>query len=468
MKRKPAVREIVRDFIERKQLFRPGETILAALSGGADSLCLVLVLQELGYPLRIAHFDHRLRPDSGRDAEFVRRAADRLGIPVRVGQGDVAGFAAGKKLTIEEAARKLRYDFLRRTAEELSIASIATGHTLDDQAETVLLHVIRGSGVNGLAGIRPASPGPTCRSGPIRVVRPLLGLNHSQTQEYCRRSGWTALEDSSNADPAFARNRIRSRLLPELETFNPGVRAGLARLADIAGSQADFIAGAADEIWERTAQSDPRLVRIPQATFLSVHVALRRELVRRVVRHLRGELEDLAGRHVDQVTDFADSPPRSGRMDWALGITVSLERGWIVFTSVRKDSPSEEWDGRELPVPGILALRDPEWTIRLSLVERDEKTDDPWTVRIPAHKIRFPLSLRRRRNGDRFHPRGMAGAVRLSDFLSAQHLPFRERGHWPLVCDADGILWIPGIRVREGLSQSEGLGKNVRIQVDRQ
>jgi tRNA(Ile)-lysidine synthase len=160
MKKKSTVPEIVERFIRCKDLFEPREKILAAVSGGADSLCLALVIQQLGYPLHIAHFDHCLRPESGRDAERVCRAAERLGIPFSLGRGDVSSHAGRNHMTTEEAARDLRYAFLLQTAKALHITAIATGHTLDDQAETILMHLIRGSGLRGLGGIRPVGPVP--------------------------------------------------------------------------------------------------------------------------------------------------------------------------------------------------------------------------------------------------------------------------------------------------------------------
>jgi tRNA(Ile)-lysidine synthase len=469
MKHTADIPEIVRRFIERQKLIPSGGKVLAAVSGGADSLCLVLVLKELGYPLGVAHFDHRLRPGSGREAEFVRRAADRLGLTAQIGEGDVRSQAVAKKMTLEEAAREMRYGFLRQAAEKASASVIATGHTRDDQAETVLLHVIRGAGLRGLSGIRPEAPVPGPATGSsVRIVRPLLELTHTQTLEYCRRSGWQPLEDPSNKNVAFARNRIRRELLPALEAYNPGIRSALARLAGIARGQEDFIEKAADDLWRNAADAAvSNLVRIRRADFQSAHIALRRELVRRSARHLRGGLEDLTCMHVGRVLAFAETPPVSARMDWTFGMKVFLEGEWIVFTADQEDRRTEEWNGRALPVPGILTIRNPDWTITLSLEEHGRKARDPWMISIPLNRIRSPLTLRKRRDGDRFHPQGMEVPVRLSDFFSAQHLPFRERRDWPLFCDREGILWVPGYRLREGYGNLDTNGTYLEIQVER-
>jgi tRNA(Ile)-lysidine synthase len=477
MKNRSDISEIVESFIRRKSLFEPRERILVAVSGGADSLCLALILKQLEYSVHVAHFDHHLRPESGRDAETVHQAAERLSLPFRFGQGDVAAHAGRNRMTMEEAARDLRYAFLLRTAEELNIAAIATGHTMDDQAETVLMHLIRGAGLNGLGGIRPAGRVPSQAGHPademVRIVRPLLCLTHAHTTGYCAQEGWTPLEDPTNRDSAFTRNKIRRELIPQLEKYNESIVEALSRLAEVAQAQEDFLTQTAVNLWDRSAvELAPGLVRFPLLLFRNEPAAVRQALLRRAVLHLTGTLEDLAYRQVDRVLDFVRSPSSPHRTDLALGVEVLTEDDWLVFRAPAILPALPEWEAAELPCPGTLSIHHPDWRIETSFPEHPEETEhkpeaDSWTVWIEADCIRQPLTLRKRKTGDKFHPQGMPGLVSLNDFLSSHHLSFSERDHWPLVCDADGIIWIPGFRLKKGIAPSEGSRRLIKIRIDK-
>jgi tRNA(Ile)-lysidine synthase len=476
MKNPSDISEIVARYIRRKRLFEPGEKILAAVSGGADSLCLVLVLKQLGFGLHVAHFDHRLRPESARDAETVCRAAERLGLPFHLGQGDVTDHAGRNRMTVEEAARDMRYAFLLRTARNENLTAIATGHTMDDQAETVLMHLIRGSGLKGLGGIRPACRVPDASGKPgeeaVRIIRPFLCITHTQTAGYCAQEGWTPIEDPTNKDTAFTRNRIRHELIPLLQGYNTSVVDALSRLAETAQVQDDYLTQTADLLWTRSAvELAPGLVRFPLLTFQNEHEAVRQALLRRAVLQLKGTLEDLAYRQVERVLEFVQSSSGPHRMDLALGVEVSIENDWLVFRS-REDAGAPEWEGAELPCPGMLDIHHPEWRIEITKMEPPEHAGknnaaDPWTVQINPDRIRLPLTLRKRKAGDKFLPHGMPGQVSLNDFLSSHHLSFSERDHWPLVCDTDGIIWIPGFRLKKGIGAMDETRGCWKIRVER-
>ncbi len=476
MKNPSDIPEIVAGYIRRKILFEPGKKILAAVSGGADSLCLVLVLKGLGYAVHAAHFDHRLRPESAQDAETVHRAAERLGLPFHLGQGDVAAHAGRNRLTLEEAARDLRYNFLLRTARDENITAIATGHTMDDQAETVLMHLIRGSGLKGLGGILPIGKVPFRSGNPadetVRVVRPLLCVTHAQTAGWCAQEGWSPLEDPTNRNTDFTRNRIRRELIPLLEQYNASITDALSRLAELAQVQDSYLTQTANRLWEGSASElAPGLVRFPLQTFRNEHAAVRQALLRRAVLYLEGTLEDVAYRPVERVLEFVQSPSGPRRMDLSIGVGVSIEDDWLVFRS-HAAPVVPEWDGVELQCPGILSIHHPEWQIEAFPVEQAacsgmDLTKDPWTVWINPERIRLPLTLRKRRAGDKFHPEGMPGYVSLNDFLSSHHLSFSERDHWPLVCDSDGIIWIPGFRLKKGIGATEESGSCWKIRIER-
>lgn len=226
----------VQKLAERERMLRRVRKVLVAVSGGPDSLACLLVLRELGqrlgFGVEACHFDHQLRPDSAADLEAVRAICDSLEVECTSGEGDVRGASVQQKLGIEETARKMRYQFLAFVAGKREADCIATGHTADDQAETVLMRVVRGSGVRGIRGMLPVSDVPGAEAQ--RLIRPLLQTRRSATEEICAEFGISALMDPSNADPRFTRNRVRNETLAALRALNPDVHRSLIGLSESA------------------------------------------------------------------------------------------------------------------------------------------------------------------------------------------------------------------------------------------
>ncbi|HFB52371.1 MAG TPA: tRNA lysidine(34) synthetase TilS, partial [Anaerolineae bacterium] len=239
-------------FCREHQLLAAGETVVVAVSGGADSVCLLDVLRRLApalnLKLHVAHLNHQLRGDAAAaDADFVRDLARRWQLPVTIGQADVAQLARQQKKSVEDAARAARYDFLRQVARKIHAEKIAVGHNADDQSETVLLHFLRGAGLDGLRGMLPRTPQP---DGGAPLIRPLLEIPRTEIEAYCRAQNLPFRTDATNRDENFTRNRVRHSLLPLLETFNPNIRAALRRTAAL--MQADFplVERETDRAWQ--------------------------------------------------------------------------------------------------------------------------------------------------------------------------------------------------------------------------
>ncbi len=269
------------DFIQRRDVFSPGEGVVVGLSGGPDSTALLLILSRLvaktGLCLTAAHFDHglRSRDEADGDLAFAAGLCRAIGVPVAAGRGDVPARVRRRHETTEEAARNLRYRFLGKEAKTRGATAVAVGHTMDDQAETVLLHILRGSGLDGLAAMPPRAPWPFGR-GP-EIARPLLGLTRRDTERYCRESGIEPRRDPTNDLPIATRNRVRNELMPVLRSFNPRAEEALARLAEAAAGDAAFIADFADAAWRRLTRRegdavliDKELARLPEAVAMRI------------------------------------------------------------------------------------------------------------------------------------------------------------------------------------------------------
>src|SRR6266568_8976665 len=299
--------ETVTSYIERHHLLPQAGEIVVGVSGGADSLCLLHLLHRLcgpgkSYPglrLRIAHLNHKLRGEAGtRDAAAVAGIAAAWGLPVTIGEVDVPALARQERRSLEEAARVARYRFLREVAQG---QPIAVAHHADDQVETLLLHFLRGSGLTGMVGMLPRQQD---------IIRPLLEVNHAETVAYCQEHGIEPLEDVSNTDPRFLRNRIRHELVPLLESLNPGFDSTLLRNAGVIGVDVEWLEAQIDACWPTVVISEQDdVITLHLEALSSLPLSLQRHLLRRVTAHLCGGQSPLEIRHytlIEQLLGYHD------------------------------------------------------------------------------------------------------------------------------------------------------------------
>jgi tRNA(Ile)-lysidine synthase len=293
--------EQVLAFCDRYALLSHDITIVAAVSGGPDSLCLLHLLRRIAEQRRIrlhvAHLDHRLRPDSADDAEFVERIAAEWQLPFSVAGTDVAAIARERRQGIEETARELRSSFLLETARRIGATTIALGHTADDQAETVLLRLLRGAGPSGLAAMRPKRP---AGHPEIVVIRPLLESSRAEVEAYCREAELTPRYDSSNESPIFTRNRVRGYIIPLLKTYNPAIVATLGRTARVCAEEDDLLSELAEQHWVELARVEDDGVAFDRQGWSALHPALQRRLIRKAARWL-GAKAELEAKHIDAI-----------------------------------------------------------------------------------------------------------------------------------------------------------------------
>lgn len=320
----PTLETQVRAFCDRYELLSRGATIVVAVSGGPDSLCLLHLLRQIApaYALRlhVAHLDHQLRPDSADDAAFVDQIAAAWELPVTIGREDVAARSRELRGGIEAAAREARLRFLIQTADNVGATAIALGHTADDQAETVLMRLLRGSGPSGLAAMRPkrtADDRHVDRS-PL-LIRPLLQTNREAVLAYCDRHNLDPRHDPSNSSPIHLRNRVRGYILPLLKTYNPRIVATLGVSARVCAEEDDLIRELADRAWRELAIVGDQSVLFDRAGFEHTHRALQRRLIRRAVNRLNTTVQ-LEAKHIDLVLEAVAQRRRRlqlpGRLWW--------------------------------------------------------------------------------------------------------------------------------------------------------
>lgn len=486
----------VQDAIEEHDLLTPGDRMVVGLSGGPDSLCLLHVLTRLreAYEmlLHVAHLNHGTRgAASDADAEFVRATTAQWNLPVTVEKRDVPRLADEHGLAFEEAARRARYAFLCRVAAQVGASLIAVGHNADDQAETVLMHVIRGSGLAGLRGMLPRTPITSYRlltplggaasgdghppgsrwgaDGDVSeprptpdIIRPLLGVPRVDIEHYCAAHDLKPRFDRSNLDTTYFRNRLRHELLPELETYNPKIRERLCHMARVAAADYELLVDARQETWGEVVREEREdAVVFDQAAWQALPVALQRSTLRHAAYRLRRSLRDVTFVHVENAREVALDGETGKASSLPMGLELTVGYDTLTISDAGQPSPPPDepflWsdDPLPVPVPGTIPLPETDWVLEARGLNRwtmPEITapDHPWTGFFDAEALADPLVLRPRRRGDRFQPLGMRGHhVKVSELMINLKIPEAWRNHVPLLVAAGEILWVCGYRVAE-------------------
>jgi len=431
--------------------------VLVGVSGGPDSMSLCHLLVSSGYPCIAAHFDHNLRPESAVEAGQVRIFAGNLDIPFTGGSGDVSAYAIQGRLSLEEAARNLRYRFLFEEARRWSAQAVAVAHNADDQVETVLMHLIRGSGLGGLKGMSYRSVLPEWDAA-LPLVRPLLGTWRTEIIEYCREHSLDPAMDRTNEEPIFLRNRVRLELIPSLVSYNPQVKAAIWRLAKTLEGDQEVLDQAAADAWKRCCTLVYREeVQLSAVEFQQLPVGLQRSVLRQAVACIHPGLRDIDFETVERGLAFTSRPNGRGFTELSGGVGLLLEGSNFVILTRKALQGSEAWpridQGACLPLelPGTIELA-PGWL--LSAGKHDSRFEKPWEecedtfqAWLDMDALSVDLCVRPRRPGDLFAPLGLGGHVqKLSDFMVNSGMPRRGRAGWPMVVAAAGIAWVPGYR----------------------
>ena len=444
-------------FIKEQQLVSSGEKLMVAVSGGPDSVCLLHILsglrKELDIELYVAHLNHQLRGvESDADADYVAGLSRRLGIPATVESRDVRSYQTQHHLSLEEAAREVRYNFLAGVAAEVGAERVAVGHTADDHVETILMHLIRGSGTRGMRGLLPVSRW-TSFAGGLTIIRPILELNREDTTAYCRRHRLQPRADTSNLSPEPLRNRIRHYLLPELRKYNPQISGALLRLARTAADDLDFIETEAHRLQGEVVRTDGNSMVIDKKSFLALPPALKRHLLRASIESLLGNLKDIEAAHIEDIMEALDKP--SGKaigLPFGLNFTIEYDR-YVLSPDSVSPCPFPALESRfDLKIPGKTST--PGWDIEAAIIPpsavkmKGGETSD-FTACFDFDRTGGELSVRRRLPGDRFQPLGMEKPKKLNEFMIDARIPRAWRRRIPIVCSTGQIVWVVGWRIDE-------------------
>ena len=441
--------------VERQALIPRGGRVVAAVSGGGDSVALLHLLAELaGRSLLtlagVAHVNHRLRgPASDEDERFCRDLARRFGVPCLVESAAVADVARSRRVSVERAGHHVRHAFFARAAAELGAGQVALGHTIDDQAETVLLRLIRGAGAAGLSGMRP-------RAGVL--VRPLLEVGRVELRRYLADGGIPFREDASNADLRVPRNRVRHELLPQLRTYSPRIVEALARQADIARADEAWLSRRANEAAAELVSQERGLVELDAAGLAALPPALARRVARDALARVEPRRREIGFDAIERVRRTAAGGP--ARTDLP-GCRVERAAGRVrlVPRHGRTGPAPRPGFAYRLAIPGEIAVPEAGVRVRAEVVDAAagavaDGGGRTALVALPA----APLVVRSWRFGDRYRPLGLGGRSRkLQDLFVDRKVPRDERTRIPLVFDADGrVVWVVGFGIGHDFRAGEG------------
>ena len=468
-------------------LLRPGERICVAVSGGADSVALLLLLLEwrkkLGVVLSVAHFNHKLRRKaSDADEKFVAGLAKKYGLEFNCGSADVKRLAKKEKANLEDAARRARYEYFRALVESGVCDRIAVAQTADDQAETVLAHLLRGTGLKGLGGIHPVAG---------VVIRPLLGIRRKELRKFLRARKQKWREDATNRDTSRLRARIRKKLLPLLERqFQPRVVEHLATLADLAREDESALQELAENQALAFSKEKDGGLRIPageiawssrenrqlQKTSRDAEVksvGIRKRMVREIIARIKPGAGQLGAAHVDSVLQLAASGKSGSRLDLPGGVEVRKIGAELEFRA--REGRGEGTSGEsskeyEYPIElknGAAEIQVPEagCVFRLRVIDwaRDRgETRNAGEV-LDRDRLVFPLALRNWRPGDRLRPEGRRGSHKLKRLFNAKRISRWERAGWPVLTSGDELVWARGFPVAAEFAAREGTREGILI-----
>ena len=451
----------IRDTIHLYTMIDPGDRVIAAVSGGPDSVCLLDALHQLSRDLEIslvvAHYNHGLREkEDEAETRLVHDMAVSLNLPFETGMAD---HLRGRDSSVEERARDARYGFLEEVRAKYMAGKIALGHTLNDQAETVLMRIIRGSGPPGLAGIPPVRD--------KGIIRPLIGIKREEIMDYLKARRLPYAFDSSNTDKRYLRNRIRLELLPMMQEYEPQVIDRLCRLADIIREEDLFIESMASDWIDKESRADAEGgISIPLSSFVSLPGPLRNRVARHILKRIGRGLRKIGYDHIQAILALADGGEAQSMIDLPNGLRVKKVYDSLEFAS----GPGKEFHEYSYLIesPGRYYLEAIGRTILLEEIDIKEggfKEDLGDTAHLDAAKIQYPLIVRNFRPGDRIIPLGMKGHKKVKDLFIDMKIPSDIRAMTPILTSRDRPVWVCGYRIDDRFKVTPSTERVLKVTV---
>lgn len=430
--------------------------ILLAVSGGPDSICLLDIVSRLPYHVTIAHLNHQLRPRAGKESEFVSQRAIFYKMPLFTEAINIKNIASEKQIGIEETARDERYRFLYRIAEKTKSIAVLTAHHADDQIETVLMNFIRGAGLAGLSGMKTCSITPYSHN--ISLVRPLLEIWKEEILNYCNQNHLVYIEDESNLENIYFRNRIRNQLIPLLSEYNPNVKKTLLRNQKTLERDFRFVLEKAEIAGISIgAKKKNNHISFQLDKFNAIDKALKAYVLRDLILCLKPENTEISYDLIEMIVEALDKNHQTQLLHLEKNLFLLVENGMGIFTITPGDVWESHWpinkEDIELKITNSITNLNDQWSLKMIICPIEEveeiymRNDNLLNAFLDRKSLTDRISIRRWRAGDKFQPLGMNGkSTKISDFWINQKIPQRARENWPLIENQESIVWIPGFQ----------------------
>ena len=435
--------------IERHRILEKGDGVVVGVSGGPDSICLLHLLwciqKEYNLTLYAVHLNHQFRGiDSDGDASYVKEFCNQHNIPAFIYTENVAEYALLKKMTDEEAGRELRYRYFHEILVSQKADKIAVAQNKEDQAETVIMRLMRGSGIEGLSAMDYKRD--NC------VIRPLLNSSRMEIESYCERQGLKPRIDKTNFQAVYARNRVRLELIPYIEeNFNKNITDTLCRTADLLREDSQFINQIAQLNYEKITIKLKQEIIINKKDFEKQHIVIKKRVIRLGIKEVSGALKDVENKHIENILEFIQRDRVGGEIDLPNNITAKVDYEAIRLRHNYKSIITDDFEYK-ISIGESIHLKEVDMVLSTRILDYFqvlENSADKHIECFDLNKIKREIVVRNRRKGDRFNPLGMAGSKKLKDFFIDEKVPRDIRDHIPLVCDGDEIIWIVGHRASE-------------------
>ena len=454
----------VKETIIKHNMLDKGGRVIVAVSGGPDSVALLkalhIISDEYHLFLIAAHFNHGLRGDeSDSDESFVKNLSKSMGVVFESGYVDIPSLIKKKGGSTEVICRNERYKFLEDIQKKYRADKIALGHNLGDQAETVIIKFLRGSGMEGLRGILPVRDS--------IYIRPLISVTREEILNFLKKEDVKYVTDSSNTEDTYLRNRIRGRLIPELmENYNPRLVENLGRMANIIRTEDDYIKMTVEEIlesWNINRSEGEIRIKLPE--LVKLHKAIQWRIVKTLLQNYSPSKKGIGYIHVKSVMDLVEGDNPSGTLNLPFYLEVRREYDLIILSKKKPDTDSTFCYGVE--IPGSVDIKELGITVQFHLIDNVPPINfnANSTVLMDYEQISFPLTIRNVKSGDRFQPFGMNGTKKLKSFFIDEKIPKNRRRKIPILADQKSVLWIMGTRLCERVKITDKTRKVVKVEI---
>lgn len=451
--------------INKYNMISRGDRIIVGVSGGPDSISLLHILHcisgEFSIYIHAAHLNHMLRGrEADLDTEYVKSFCERMGIPCSVKYADINRLSNETGLSIEEAGRKARYDFFSGLAGEIGATKIALAHNMNDQAETILMRLMRGAGIDGLCGIKPVRDG--------IYIRPLIETPRSEIEKYCRENKLSPRIDSTNLEPVYTRNRIRLKLIPYIkENFNSRIEYSLSLMSRLLNEDNDFLNEYVNNIYGTIAGKDKGKVLIDVGLLKPYPVSIKKRIIRKAISEVRGDLVGIENKHVELSLSIAEGGLTGAAVELPGGIKAVKSYNFLEILHCCSESPCRFSYG--LHVPGSVNIDETGARLKSKVMEslpEDYKKSGRFIKYFDYDKIESNLTVRCRQEGDYIVPLGMRGRKKIKELFIDNKIPKDERSSIPLVAANSEVIWVIGYNINDNYKITNGTKKILKLEYE--